>query len=149
VRLPDAIAAIQTITGNEGVSGIRDMSLLESALGRPQATLFGKEAYPGLLLKAAALLHSLIRNHALHDGNKRTAWALTVYFLQLNGQVRNNVEGDARVLFTFLNRIASGEINDLNDIAVELSARFVEAEKLDGSELRRRPSLTRTAVDLR
>ena len=54
---------------------VHDVGLLESALGRPRATVFGDDAYPDLHTKAAALLHSLARNHALVDGNKRLAWA--------------------------------------------------------------------------
>jgi Fic/DOC family len=53
---------------------VRDYGLLESALARPRASVFGRDAYPELHLKAAALLHSLARNHALVDGNKRMAW---------------------------------------------------------------------------
>jgi death-on-curing protein len=47
--------------------------------------VFGNDAYPGLFLKAAALLHSLVKNHALFDGNKRIAWSATFVFLGLNG----------------------------------------------------------------
>ena len=59
---------------------VRDHGLLESALGRPRATAFGVDAYPGIHEKAAALLHSLTRNHALVDGNKRLALAATIAF---------------------------------------------------------------------
>jgi death-on-curing protein len=52
----------------------RDMGLVESAVARPRTTVFGNEAYPDLDTKAAALLHSLARNHAFVDGNKRIAW---------------------------------------------------------------------------
>jgi len=61
---------------------VRDWGLIESALARPQATAFGADAYPTTWLKAAALLHSLVRNHALVDGNKRvglTACALLLF----------------------------------------------------------------------
>ncbi len=62
-----------------------DEGLLQSAVARPQTSLFGDDAYPTLLDKAAALLHSLARNHAFVDGNKRTAWASAWAFLRLNG----------------------------------------------------------------
>ena len=65
---------------------VRDHGLLVSALARPQATAFGEDAYPSLEEKAAALLHSLARNHALVDGNKRLALAATIAFLGLNGR---------------------------------------------------------------
>jgi death on curing protein len=59
---------------------VRDPGLLAAAAGRPQLTVFGDDAYPTFEDKAAALLHSLVRNHALVDGNKRLAWAATRVF---------------------------------------------------------------------
>ena len=53
---------------------VRDYGLLESAVARPKATVVGAEAYPDIHTKAAALSHSLCRNRALVDGNKRLAW---------------------------------------------------------------------------
>jgi death-on-curing protein len=70
-------------TGGSG--GVRDVGLLESALARPQATFGQDDLYPDLWSKAAALMHSLIRNHPFVDGNKRTALAATGIFLELNG----------------------------------------------------------------
>ncbi|MDO4791451.1 MAG: type II toxin-antitoxin system death-on-curing family toxin [Buchananella hordeovulneris] len=67
------------------VGPIRDLGLLESATRRPQAVLYGREAYPSLTQKAAALLHSTVRNHALVDGNKRLGWLGLLVFLELNG----------------------------------------------------------------
>jgi death-on-curing protein len=64
---------------------IRDVGLLGSAVARPQTTLLGDDAYPDLLTKAAALLQSLVLNHALIDGNKRLGWLATAVFLNLNG----------------------------------------------------------------
>lgn len=60
---------------------VKDIGLLDSALARPRASVFGEDAYPTLSLKAAAMLQSLIKNQALVDGNKRTGWALMVSFL--------------------------------------------------------------------
>ena len=68
-----------------GAGLVRDAGLLDSAAGRPQATVFGDDAYPSLAEKAAALMHSLAKNHALVDGNKRLAWLATVTFYGLNG----------------------------------------------------------------
>jgi death on curing protein len=65
---------------------VRDYGLLEAALARPQATAFGKDAYPDLDTKAAALLHSIARNHALIDGSKRLALAAVIAFYGLNGR---------------------------------------------------------------
>ena len=64
---------------------IADWGLLASAAARPQATVLGADAYLTLATKAAALLSSLVRNHALVDGNKRLGWAATVVFCELNG----------------------------------------------------------------
>lgn len=64
---------------------VRDYGLLDAAVARPQATVFGVDAYPEIWDKAAALLQSLARNHALVDGNKRTAWAAAWTFLHING----------------------------------------------------------------
>jgi death-on-curing protein len=64
---------------------IRDLGLLESAAARPQTTVYGKDAYKTFPIKAAALMHSLARNHCLVDGNKRLAWAGTRTFCLLNG----------------------------------------------------------------
>ena len=63
---------------------IRDAGLIESAVARPQTTVFGDLAYPTLMLQAAALLHSLARNHPLVDGNKRIAWSSDRVFLLMN-----------------------------------------------------------------
>lgn len=64
---------------------IADAGLFASAIGRPDATVFGQDAYPDLPTKAAAMMESLARNHALVDGNKRTAWMLTLALLEVNG----------------------------------------------------------------
>ncbi len=64
---------------------VSDYGLLDAAVARPRATAFGLDAYPDDLAKAAALLQSIARNHALVDGNKRTAWAAAWTFLHING----------------------------------------------------------------
>ena len=64
---------------------VADEGLLQSAIARPQTSVLGDDAYPTLWDKAAALLHSLARNYAFVDGNKRTAWASAWAFLRLNG----------------------------------------------------------------
>ncbi|MCX6430865.1 MAG: type II toxin-antitoxin system death-on-curing family toxin [Actinobacteria bacterium] len=65
---------------------VRDMGLLDSASKRPQTTVFGDDAYPSFSEKAASLIHSLARNHALIDGNKRIAWAAGRIFCLMNGR---------------------------------------------------------------
>jgi death-on-curing protein len=63
---------------------IRDKGLLLSAIERPQTELYGVEVYPDFELKAAALMHSIARNHALVDGNKRLAWSSMRIFCLMN-----------------------------------------------------------------
>lgn len=64
---------------------VRDLGLLGAAVARPSASAFGEEAYPDVWSKAAALLHSVVTNHALVDGNKRLGWVACAVFLDLNG----------------------------------------------------------------
>jgi death-on-curing protein len=68
-----------------GGHGVRDLGLLLSAVGRPQASFEGQELYPDLFSKAAALMESLIRNHPFVDGNKRTGVTAAGLFLRRNG----------------------------------------------------------------
>jgi death-on-curing protein len=68
-----------------GSHGVRDLARLESALARPQATFDGKELYPDVFHKAAALLESLVKNHPFVDGNKRTSITAAALFLRVNG----------------------------------------------------------------
>ena len=68
-----------------GKKGIRDFTLIHSAVERPKATFSGKSLYPTVFLKAAALIQSLIKNHPFEDGNKRTGYFSTMRFLFLNG----------------------------------------------------------------
>ena len=77
---------------------VRDGGLLASAATRPRSSAFGEEAYPTFSEKAAALMHSLARNHALVDGNKRLAWAATRVFCLLNGRDFDFAVDDAEAL---------------------------------------------------
>jgi death-on-curing protein len=96
---------------------VRDHGLLESALARPRATVFGADAYASLEEKAAALLHSLARNHALLDVNKRLALAGTIAFLGVNGRRLTLTNDEA---YTLIMDVASGQLDDVADIAVFL-----------------------------
>ena len=64
---------------------VKDLGLLDSALARPKTSIFGEDAYTTLELKGASVMHSVIKNHPMIDGNKRTAWILMVTFMALNG----------------------------------------------------------------
>lgn len=100
---------------------VRDAGLLSSALARPAASMYGEEAYPSIDGKAAALLESLLRNHALVDGNKRTGWTLMVAFLWINGWVHDFDTDDA---FDLVVGIAEGRV-DLETTALTIAARRV------------------------
>jgi death-on-curing protein len=110
--LEDVIELIQVL----GVGPVRDVGLLDSALNRPRSSAFGEDAYPTIALKAAALLHSMAKNHALVDGNKRLAWLCTVVFCDLNGMTPHISDDDA---FQLVWDIASSEM-DLEEIAARL-----------------------------
>jgi len=73
------------LTVDLGVPAVRDLGLLDAAAQRPQTTLYGSEAYESIHEKAAVLLESLTRNHALIDGNKRIGWLATYVFYAING----------------------------------------------------------------
>jgi death-on-curing protein len=98
---------------------VRDIGLLDAAVHRPRATVLGQDAYPGLFEKAAALLHSLARNHSLVDGNKRLAWLATYVFLAKN-DVELDPEDDAA--YDLVVAVAAGEIDDVGKIAAALAS---------------------------
>ncbi len=97
---------------------VRDYGLLEAALARPQATAFGKDAYPDLDLKAAALLHSIARNHALVDGDKRLSLAAAIAFYGLNGR-RLTLTNDGA--YDLVMSIAEGRLDTVDAIAAALA----------------------------
>ncbi|MEZ5383861.1 MAG: type II toxin-antitoxin system death-on-curing family toxin [Microthrixaceae bacterium] len=90
--LDDVIGLAVLLLGDP--APIRDLGLLGSAVARPQTTAFGDDAYPDLWTKAAALLQSIVTNHALVDGNKRLGWLSTAVFLEINGIEISRVSND-------------------------------------------------------
>lgn len=103
LTLPDGLQIVERLGFH-----VRDAGLLASALARPAASLFGEDAYSLIDRKAAALLESLARNHALFDGNKRTAWTGYVAFLWINGWKHDFSTDDA---FELVVGVASGTID--------------------------------------
>ena len=103
-----------------GKHTLRDRGLLESAVARPRASAFGVDAYPDLASKAAALLHSLILNHAFVDGNKRTAVLSALVFLDLNGFV---ISWDQHEALDFVLRLTTHQI-ELEDAVTFLRSRM-------------------------
>jgi len=98
---------------------VRDLGLLDAAVHRPRASVLGQDAYPDLLTKAAALLHSLARNHPLVDGNKGLAWLATFVFCAKNG-VRLDPDDDAA--YDLVVAVAAGELDDVGEIARVLAS---------------------------
>ena len=102
---------------------VRDVGLLDAALARPKARLFGHDAYPTLELKAASLMHSLVKNHALVDGNKRGSWFALNAFLLLNGFELVVSESEA---FEFILGVANDD-SDLEEMARWISSHLTAA----------------------
>jgi death-on-curing protein len=80
--LDDLLAAAEAALGRP--PDVRDIGILEAAIARTQASVFGEDAYPDLHAKGAALLHSIVTGHALIDGNKRFGWVALRLFYRLN-----------------------------------------------------------------
>ena len=115
LELEDLLTAAELFLGR--APEVRDFGLLESALARPRAAVFGRDAYPTLDDKAAALLLSLVLNHALVDGNTRLGWFGVVTFYELNGRTVR-ILGDAP--FELIMAIARGELVDVPAVAAIL-----------------------------
>ncbi|MFJ9695008.1 type II toxin-antitoxin system death-on-curing family toxin [Kitasatospora sp. NPDC101183] len=104
-----------------GPQTVRDLGGLLSAIARPQATVFGADAYPDLWTKAAALGQSLARNHPLVDRNKRTAFEAMLLFLDYNGEPYTDPRPDEAVAYVL--RLATGGYDD----ALALAAKDLKA----------------------
>ena len=96
---------------------VKDLGLLDSALARTKTSLFGEDAYPTLELKAAAMVESLILNHPMMDGNKRSSWFALNYFYALNGKVIVATQDEA---FEYVLAVATKAL-DLNASAQWIS----------------------------
>jgi death-on-curing protein len=103
---------------------VRDWGLVESALARPRATVFGEDAYPTVYEKAAALLLSLVTNHPFVDGNKRVGFVAVVLFLKKNG-IDLRVEEDPA--YDFVIAVADGSLREVADVAAVLEGWADEA----------------------
>lgn len=116
LTVEDLVAAASAALGDEDVL-IGDHGLLAAAAARPAATVFGEDAYDGVDGKGAALLSSLVRNHALVDGNKRLGWVAVRLFYRLNDSDLRAPEDEA---FDLIMRIADGTLVDVVQIAAFL-----------------------------
>lgn len=107
--LEDILALVRRL----GAGPVRDVGLLDAACARPRSSVFGEDAYATVSSKAAALLHSLVRNHALVDGNKRIGLFAMAVFLELNGQPLQLSDDEA---FDLVMAVAEGQL-DVPEIA--------------------------------
>jgi len=112
------VMTVLAATGQE--IQVRDFGLLSSALARPRASAFGEEAYPDPWVKAAALLHSLIRNPPFVDGNKRAGWNSAWTFIEVNGIGRLSGDFDVDAAEQLVLAVASGALDDLTVISDSL-----------------------------
>lgn len=96
---------------------VKDLGLLGAAAGRPRVTIAGEDAYPDIWTKAAALLHSIVKSHALVDGNKRLGWLATAVFLEINGYAITTASNDG--VYELVVSVAAGR-QSVNEIAVAL-----------------------------
>lgn len=119
--IDDLLGAAEAALGR--TPDIRDVGILEGAVARTRATVYGEEAYRDLDAKAAALLHSIVTGHALVDGNKRLGWVAVRLFYRLN---ERDVRAPADDAFDLVAAIADGSIRDVPDIARRLGAWVVD-----------------------
>ena len=122
--LDDMLALAERLLG--APIPLRDVGLLGSAVARPRTTVGGHDAYPDLWTKAAALLQSVVNNHALIDGNKRLGWLATAVFLDLNAIDVSAISNDD--VFELVMSVAVGGI-DLDGIARRLESLAREASE--------------------
>ncbi len=123
--MTDAVEGLDYLTVDDLLSiaegvidgvGVRDLGLLASAAARPQTTVMGRYAYATMPAQAAALMHSLARNHPLVDGNKRLAWAATRVFLLLAG---HDIVCGVETAELLVRSVAVGEL-EVAQLAVEI-----------------------------
>lgn len=116
VRYP-AVEDVLALARRIGEPRPRYVGLVASAVARPQSSVFGEDAYPDLHTKAAALQHSLARDHAFVDGNKRVAWLSAGAFYWINGKLLDGPDDPA---YDLVIAVTSGEA-DVPQIAKTLS----------------------------
>ncbi|WP_328369888.1 type II toxin-antitoxin system death-on-curing family toxin [Micromonospora zamorensis] len=124
IRYP-TLADVASIARKIGV-GVRDAGLVESAVARPQTSVFGEDAYPDLWTKAAALLHSLVNNHPFVDGNKRIGWIVAITFLLQNHAVTiaQLDEVDQDIAYDLVISVTESRLTEVADIAAALHKLF-------------------------
>jgi death-on-curing protein len=121
--LDDLLASAQAALGRR--AEVRDIGILEAAVARTRATVYGEEAYPDIHAKASALLHSIVTGHALVDGNKRLGWVAVRLFYRLNGyDLRMPIDQ----AFELIVSVADGSTRDVRDIADRLRGLVIDLD---------------------
>jgi death-on-curing protein len=115
LTLDEALHVARRTVGGDVV--VRDAGLLQAALARPATTVDSRDAYPSVVEKAAALVHSAVRNHALVDGNERLGLMLLIVFLGANGRALAMTNEEA---YEFTVAIADGRLDDVPSIVAHL-----------------------------
>ncbi len=115
--LEDLLVAAEAVLGRP--AEVRDVGLIEAAVARTRATVFGIEAYPGLDAKAGALLHSVVTGHPLVDGNKRLGWVATRLLYRMNDR---DLVADPNSALDLVMAVADGSLRDVDEIATRLRA---------------------------
>lgn len=112
----DAVMAIheEVVSAHGGGRGLRDRALLESAVAAPQATQGGKPLLRDPMEIAGAYLFYLCRNHPFVDGNKRTALAACLVFLQANGHIHEGA--------------LSASVDDWESLVMDVAASRIDRE---------------------
>ena len=121
--LDDLLAAAQAALGRP--PEVRDIGILEAAVARTRASVYGEDVYPDLHAKTAALLHSIVTGHALIDGNKRLGWVGLRLFFRLNDKDLRVPIDDA---FELVASIADGSLRDVGEIADRLRPWVVDLD---------------------
>ena len=110
--LDDLLALATAMLGDP--PPVRDVGLLGAAVARPRTSAFGADAYGDLITKAAALLHSVVNDHPLIDGNKRLGWLSAAVFLEINGCAVTDIPND--LVYELVMRVAGADI-EVDEIA--------------------------------
>lgn len=115
LELDDLLALAALVLGDP--PPVRDIGLLGAAAARPGTTVDGRDAYPDVWTKAAALLDSIVNNHALVDGNTRLGWLATATFLELNDAPATAIGNDE--VYALVMAVADRHL-DLEGLAARL-----------------------------
>ena len=126
LELDDLLIVAERVLGR--APQVRDIGILEAAVARTRASIYGEDAYPDLDTKAAALLHSIVTGHALIDGNKRLGWVSVRLFYRLNGRDLRLPLDDA---FDLVMAVADGSLRDVPAIAARLRRGVSDFNDLD------------------